>query len=326
MVDRKELEIHNKLQHVRRLQRKSFMKPDLYVRGPVLAANFHDNHFARVQSDINGVLEFWFETGLVCAEENKAAELIYNPFQGPVIHLESGRYGIKETRTAIELLSNAESVLLEESAQNSGITSARRRAFRKNTFSFLEDLPYPLNVDFHEELVYTADASKLSRLVRAFRETLEMQVSRQPQGNARAYRTALAVRAAYEHYCMQEITVGYDESCGVTGRYCRCLEEIYDLVGLSVKVLAYAEKARRCPEVDPTLSRYRSYFQVTGSDLAQEISVYPLIFTRFGWVQNMTNFEKSINSIAMNDKRLEHLLCYTKCSTETVSMTTKTTN
>ncbi len=51
------------------------------------------------------------------------------------------------------------------------------------------------------------------------------------------------------------MTVGHDKASGPVGDFCRCLSEIFELVGLQPKVVDLASLAKRCPEADELLMR-----------------------------------------------------------------------
>jgi len=272
---------------------------------------------------IDDVLEEYLCIPLVCAESYFGASLIYNDDEGPIWYLDRNQHGKDETALAIAALKQAERVLVEEETLSSNATTPTDvYDLRKGLVAYLASIPAPGNLMFDVDL-FNAPRQKIHRLVSAYRGHLERQAPHQGRGNALADRTALALRAVYEHYLKKPVTCGKYTSGGSTvlsGVYCRCLEEIYEIINLKTETYARARRAKSCPETDRRLKFYRQCL-VENSQFYADL---PLLFSEVGWVYNMTAEQKCINSMAMNDKRLEYMLCDTKCSMETGSTMTWT--
>lgn len=283
---------------------------------------YRQAHAAKVKQ-IDDVLEEYLRTPLVCAEAYFGAGLIYNDDEGPIWYLDRNQHGKRETALAIAALRQAEQVLVEEEAYLVGATAPIDvYDLRKRLAAYLASIPAPGNLMFDVDL-FNAPRQKIHRLVSAYRGHLERQAPHQGSGNALADRTALSLRAVYEHYLKKPVTCGKYTSGGGTvlsGVYCRCLEEIFEIINVKTEVFARAQRAKSRPETDRDLRFYRQCL-AENSQFDEDL---PLLFSEVGWVENVTPEQKRINSMAMNDKRLEYMLCYTKCSMETGSTMTLT--
>lgn len=272
---------------------------------------------------IDDILEEYLRIPLVCAESYFAASLIYNDDEGPIWYLDKSQHGKDVTKKAIDALKRAEQILHGEEVWLGGENlSGDVSAFRQNLAAILTSIPAPGNLMFDVDL-FNEPRSKIHRLVSAYRAHLEVQAPHQNRGNALADRVALALRAAYEHYLKKPVTCGKyvaDGSVVLSGVFCRCLDEVYEVINLKTETYARARRAKGRPETDENLRFYRQCL-IENSQFDED---QPLLFSEVGWVENMTPEQKSINSVAMSDKRLEYLLCYTKCSMETGSMMTLT--
>lgn len=301
-----------------RMARKQY-KPD-HVKRDINP--FWEEYFRKIDY-IDDALEEYLGTPLYCAEARFGAQLIYAYDEGPIWRLAKSKHGKAETKIAIQALVNAEGVLKEEEqilgAQQ---LSQNHQHFRKNLAGYLQNIPEPGNRIFDIDL-FGMEREKIVRLVCSYRKLLEEQSAYQIPGNGLAFRAALALRAVLEHYTKKPVTCGKYKAEGhvlVSGTYCRCLEEIFEVIGIEADVYSKASWARRISEQHPLLSRYRQALRANSSYCADQ----PYLFSEVGWVENMTSEQKEINSVAMNDKRLEHLLCCTKCSMEPDSTTMKT--
>ncbi|HBS27736.1 MAG TPA: hypothetical protein DD827_11555 [Gammaproteobacteria bacterium] len=299
MPTEQQIKDHN---HTRRMRRKHEQKFDPKIdtcKRIFVHPDLYEDHIVRIHANINIALEYWFEIPLFGAEENKAAQLIYNDLEGPLIHLEKGRYGTKETKESISDLRPVSRLFKETDNLH----------MRQRAIECLRTLPYPINLRFMETAIKAEPADTLSTFTSGFADYLQDQLGFQSRGNARAYRTALAVKAAYEYYCREAISIGTDYDGTVVGRYCRCLEEIYEIVGLAPKTMGYAERAYSCSESDPLLANYREFFKRNLVPLGH----HPMVFTKFGWVENMTFREKLFNLFATKCNKLEFLQWYNVC-------------
>lgn len=274
---------------------------------------------------IDDILEEYLRVPLLYAEAKFGATLIYNDYEGPIWSLGKGRQGKSETKRAIDTLSAALRVLNCEADEVSRLGDLIDVSpFRRQLTASLAEMPKPANLMFDIDLLGATRGSLIS-LISAYQTVLQRQARQQKGQKSLAFRAALALRATYEHYTGKPVKSGKYRENGttiVTGVFCRCLEEIYEVIEIEPDVYSKASWAKKVPETDANLRRYRSALNANSSYYDE----FPLLFSKVGWVENMTNEQKQINSIAMNDKRLEHLLCYTKCSTETVSMTMMTTS
>jgi hypothetical protein len=81
------------------------------------------------------------------------------------------------------------------------------------------------------------------------------------------------------------------------------------LVGLQPSVVALASRAKNCSESDELLQRYRAYFARS----IGRVGHHPMLFTKVGWVENMTFREKLRNLLATKFSQLEFLQCHNIC-------------
>jgi len=274
-------------------------------------------------NDIDDVLEEHLGMPLLYAEARFGAQLIYDYVDGPIWRLTKGSHGKAETRAAIQALVHAETVLNEEERLLGGQQiTPQHQHFRKNLAGYLQEIPEPGNLIFDIDL-FGMERTDLLGMISSFRDLLEQQATQEMRGNGMAFRAALALRAVLEHYSKKPVTCGKykaEDSTVVSGVYCRCLEEVFDIIGIEADVYSKASWARGRSEQHPLLIQYRQALCSNSTYCA----VQPYLFSEVGWVENVTPDQKVINSIAMNDKRLEYLLCYTKCSMEPDSTTMKT--
>ncbi|MDO6588567.1 hypothetical protein Q4543_24285 [Salipiger sp. 1_MG-2023] len=253
----------------------------------------------------------------MCAEHQKAAALLYNDLDGPIIHLGPGRQGKSE---ADDILGNLEAAERTISRALQDSTSSLPPQIVDGVGQLLKALPFPQSLLFEDGWLEVTPPEDALTLIVSVREFLARQIEVQPRGNARAFRTALALRAAYEHYTHKPITVGHDKASGPVGDFCRCLSEVFELVGLQPKVVDLASRAKRCHETDELLMRYRAYF----AHPIGRVGHHEMLFTKVGWVENMTFREKLRNLLAMKCRRLEYLQCQNICSSGRAYTTTPT--
>lgn len=280
-------------------------------------------YYFRKINDLDDILEEYLGIPLLCAEQRFGASLIFSYDEAPIWRIGKSKHGKAEARKAIQALVDAERVLDEEQdALGTQQTSLDHQHFRKNLASYLRSIPEPGNLMFDIDL-YGAERHSLRKSISSLRELLEHQAEHELSGNSFAFNTALALRAVFEHYLNVPAKCNKDRSDGrtvIVGAYGRCLEEVFEIVGIGANVYAKGKWAQNQPESDPALQRYRQALRKNSSYCADQ----PYLFSEVGWVENVTPEQKEINSVAMNDKRLEYLLCYTKCSMEPDSTTMKT--
>lgn len=317
MPDREALAIHNERRPLARRNEARYWRGRTKHRGIVESFDPYEDHILRVRAELNALLELWFGVPLVCAEHQKAAALLYNDLDGPIIHLGPGRQGKSEADGILDCLDAAAgAILLAMQSTESSLPSK----VVDGVEHLLATLPFPQSLLFEGGWLEQLVPAEAHSFIVSVRATLARQVAAQPRGNARAFRTALALRAAYEHYRREPVTVGQDKASGPVGDYCRCLSEVFELVGLQPKVVDLASRAKGRPESDKVLRHYRAYF----ARPIGRVGHYPMLFTKVGWVENMTFREKLRNLLAMKCSRLEFLQCHNISSKGRVYTTTPT--
>lgn len=283
---------------------------------------FWKYYFQKI-NDIDDILEEYLGIPLICAEQRFGASLVFSYDEAPIWWIGKSKHGKTETKKAIQALTDAERVLDEEQeAIGSLETSADHQHFRKNLAAYLWSIPEPGNLMFDIDL-YGEERHTLRKFISSFRQLLEHQATQETAGNSFALNTALALRAVFEHYLKTPAKCNKDWTEGrsvIVGTYGRCLEEVFETVGIKANVYAKGKWAQNQPESNLALQRYRQALRKNSSYCADQ----PYLFSEVGWVENVTPEQKEINSVAMNDKRLEYMLCNTKCSMEPDSTTMKT--
>ncbi|MCC5972304.1 MAG: hypothetical protein JJU15_20415 [Pararhodobacter sp.] len=319
MPRKESLSVHNERAPHARKRESEYWRRRATRLGIVQSFDPYEDHILRVRAELNAVLELWLGVPLVCAEHQKAAALLYNDRDGPIIHLGPGRQGKSEAQSILDCLRSAEVTLSNCHPRPNGKLPNQ---VAEGVERLLESLPFPQSLLFETGWLIDVSRDEALRSIIEVRTVLDRQITTQPRGNARAFRTALALRAAYEHYTRKTITVGHDKSSGPTGDFCRCLSEVFALVGLQPKVVDLASRAKNCPEDNKLLSNYRAYF----ARPLGRVGHHPILFTKVGWVENMTFREKLRNLLAMKCSKLEFMQCHNICSNGRVYTTTPTGN
>lgn len=317
MPDKEALAIHNERRPQARRNEARYWRNRSKRSGVVQSFDPYEDHILRVRGELNSVLELWFGVPLFCAENGKAAALLYNDLPGPIIHLGPGRQGKSEADGILDCL-DAAAGTISRATQSHGDHLPPQVV--DGVEQLLATLPFPQSLLFETGWLSVTPPLDAQDFIVSIRANLAQQLAAQPRGNARAYRTALALRAAYEHYRREPVSVGKDPSSGPVGDYCRCLSEVFELVGLQPSVVALASRARDCPESDELLQRYRAYF----ARPLGPVGHHPMLFTKVGWVENMTFREKIRNLLAMKFSQLEFLQCHNICSNGRVYTTIPT--
>lgn len=317
MPDRVALAIHNERRPQARRNEAKYWSNRAEHIGIVQSFNPYEDHILRVRAELNAVLELWLGVPLFCAEDGKAATLLYNDLDGPIIHLGPRRQGKSEADNILDCLDTAAGTISGASEPHE---SRLPPLAVDGVEQLLATLPFPQSLLFEKGWLVNTTPADAHDFIVGVRAILAQQLAAQPRGNARAYRTALALRAAYEHYRREPVTVGKDPSSGPVGDYCRCLSEVFELVGLQPSVVALASRARDCPESDELLRRYRAYF----ARPLGRVGHHSMLFAKVGWVENMTFREKLRNLLAMKFSQLEFLQCHNICSNGRVYTTIPT--
>ena len=81
-------------------------------------------------------------------------------------------------------------------------------------------------------------------------------------GKLPAAHIAVALRVIFERFSTERITAGYNNAAQASGTFCRCLKEIYRLVGAKGNARYQTEKVRSLPDDDEHLCDLRSGFAV----------------------------------------------------------------
>lgn len=317
MPDEEARKIHNSWRSQERRNEAKYQRDRAMRLGILQSFDAYEDHILRTRSVLNATLQLWFGVPLFCAEDGKAAALLYSDLEGPLIHLGPGRQGKSEAKGILDTLDTAAAAISKSNLRRDGPLPPE---VVEGVEHLLKNLPFPQSLLFIDSQFRETPPDVALSALADIREILARQIEAQPKGNARAYRTALALRAAYEHYTGKQITVGKDEKGKPTGAFCHCLEEVFEIVGLQPSVVALASKAQRCPDTDELLMRYRAYFaQPIG-----RVGHHAMLFTKVGWVENMTFREKLRNLMAMKFPKLEYLHCHNICSNGRVYTTTPT--
>ncbi|MES0864523.1 hypothetical protein ABLN87_19400 [Ruegeria sp. SCPT10] len=181
------------------------------------------------------------------------AALIFNPLVSDHalwINLGKG-YGKTKTKDSLDLLKRFE--LWLRSCEFQELSNSRQ----KKIITRLPALSGPLFY-FVSDAIRSKETGQLLSAVQLIIEHLEQCVASEigRRGDYRAFRTAVALRAIFETYGDLSARSG-DKHGAPTGPFCKCLEEIFEIGGITAGFRHYATEARDLPASDPLLIRFK---------------------------------------------------------------------
>lgn len=208
-----------------------------------------------IWNEIGICLEHWMKVELGERRRNQAAGLIFNPVTHPMWTNIGKGYGTGLTKSVLRTLRSSRKFLLK-AEKCAAKDRLQADSFRRCATTPLGQLPSPLS--FIIESARRAGEGEVLRTIGFMIPLLEEYLMEPTHGgNDRAHWTALCVRAIFEEYTDIPITSGRMEQVP-SGTFCKCLEQVYTIVGLNCDFRHFADLAQCTAAEDDTLLKMRT--------------------------------------------------------------------
>ena len=169
------------------------------------------------------------------------AQALYNHFENPSWGGLGAGYGIGQTREALEH-TKAALKLLKKARHPKNRDSEVGSIYREYAIQRLGKLPYPATIYIKNALKqpehFEEFVVQLDDLYRAYLPQLE-----KVGGNVQAKRIAMGLRVVFEFTATPLKAGSYLDQ--PSGDYCKCLHEIYSIVGIECGARYYADDAKK---------------------------------------------------------------------------------
>lgn len=205
--------------------------------------DFH--HLCMLQA-ITACLETWLLGPFDYGGEYRAAALLFNPYEDPLFSNTGQCHGKGETRRVLHAFESARRLFTRAKKAEAKKPELAMRLREEIDRSFAS-LPRPASI-YAVKLVDGGDETFLERIDQLcvlYQQYLVML--RKDEGNGRARRVAVRLRAIFEVHSKHEIKVGTRGKRQVEGFFANCLVDVYQVLGIDADYYRYALEAQKWP-------------------------------------------------------------------------------
>lgn len=216
-------------------------------------------------NDLTSGIDFWMGTDLHSDWRHVPGKLICNLYEDPILVTGGPGYKTGRSRKIIEHLKASRRLILRsvKSEQKDPIASASDRAYALKNLSELNCIASVYLNQARDRCDDLVLINLIDHLLELYSEALK---AKQFQGKFHALRTAVCLRAIFEHHSDVRVTTGKDENLNPTGRFCRCLEQVFDKLGIEAGFYHYAGEAANLSEDADLLVEARHFLNEMDSD------------------------------------------------------------